>query len=367
MMPDDQRWMRAALELARRGLGEVWPNPAVGCVLVRDGRVVGRGWTQPGGRPHAEIEALSRAGEQARGATAYVTLEPCSHTGKTGPCADALVAAGIARAVVATRDPDPRVDGRGIERLRQAGVEVLEGVEREAAAELLAGFASRIVHGRPLVTLKLALTLDGRIATRTGDSKWITGPEARAEAHALRARQDAVAVGIGTALVDHPLLTVRLPGWAGRPRPRIVFDARLQLPLTAPLVAGAGQVPTWVLTLPDADRTRRHALQDLGVEVVEVPADGTGRLSMPAALAALGGRGLTRLLVEGGGRIAASLLAAGLVDRLVIFRAGLVLGGDAIPGVAGLGLELVAQAPVFRRAGLRTAGADVVEVWHRSE
>jgi diaminohydroxyphosphoribosylaminopyrimidine deaminase/5-amino-6-(5-phosphoribosylamino)uracil reductase len=358
--------MRVALNLARRGLGETWPNPAVGCVLVKDGSVVGRGWTQSGGRPHAETEALRRAGDRARGATAYVTLEPCSHTGQTPPCAEALVAAGVARVVVALRDPDPRVDGRGVSRLRDAGLEVVEQVESDAARAVAAGFLLRTAQGRPLVTLKLATSLDGRIATHGGDSKWITGEDARAAAHALRAENDAVAVGASTAIADDPALTVRLHGWHGRAKPRIVFDRHLRLSLTSSLVKTAHAHPTWVLTLADADRARREALQDLGVEILPVEPVEPGRMSMQAALLMLGGRGVTRLLVEGGGRIAASLLAEGLVDRLVLFRAGCVLGGDGVPAIAGLGIGTVAEAPVFRRSGLRPLGPDAVEFWERS-
>jgi len=231
--------MRSALELARRGLGIVAPNPAVGCVLVQGGRVVGRGWTQPGGRPHAETEALRRAGAASRGAVAYVTLEPCCHWGQTPPCTDALVAAGVRRVVVGAEDPDPRVSGRGIERLRAAGIEVELGICAEAAAELAAGFLLRMRAGRPLVTLKLATTLDGRIATHGGESQWITGPLARQRAHALRADHDAIMVGSNTAVVDDPLLTCRLAGLAARSPVRIAVDSRLRVPLTHKLVAGA--------------------------------------------------------------------------------------------------------------------------------
>src|SRR5215475_2950035 len=246
---DDAGHMAAALDLARRGLGRVWPNPAVGCVLVRQGRVVGRGWTQPGGRPHAETEALHRAGAAAKGATAYVTLEPCSHHGRTPPCADALIAAGIARAVVAMEDPDPRVSGAGLARLREAGIKVDLGLGESEAGEINAGFFLRIRERRPLITLKLAMTLDGRIATRSGESRWITGEAARARAHLLRAQHDAVMVGSGTVLADDPLLNVRLPG-LGRQSPlRIVLDGRMRLSLTSALVAGARETPTWLVTL----------------------------------------------------------------------------------------------------------------------
>ncbi|GIL38630.1 riboflavin biosynthesis protein RibD [Rhodospirillales bacterium TMPK1] len=358
--------MRVALHLARRGLGEVWPNPAVGCVLVKDGVVVGRGWTQSGGRPHAETEALRRAGDAARGATAYVTLEPCSHTGQTPPCVDALIAAGVARVVVAIGDPDPRVDGRGLARLRDAKIEVTEHVESNAARAVTAGFLLRVEQGRPLVTLKLATSLDGRIATHGGDSKWITGEDARAAAHALRAEHDAVAVGASTAVADDPALTVRLPGWHGRGKPRVVFDRHLRLSLTSSMVKTARTHPTWVLTLADADKARRSALEDLGVEILPVEPIEPGRMSMLAALEVLAGRGITRLLVEGGGRIAASLLAEKLVDRLILFRAGRVLGGDGVPAIAGLGIATVAEGPVFRRSDLRPLGPDAVEFWERS-
>jgi diaminohydroxyphosphoribosylaminopyrimidine deaminase/5-amino-6-(5-phosphoribosylamino)uracil reductase len=363
----DRRFMAAALHLAGRGLGNVSPNPAVGCVLVKDGRVVGRGWTRPGGRPHAETEALGRAGEAARGATAYVTLEPCSHHGQTGPCADALIAAGIARAVVAVGDPDPRVAGQGLSRMREAGIVVEVGLLADRASELNRGFFSRIRLGRPMVTLKLATSLDGRIAAHTGDSRWITGQEARAAAHGLRASHDAVAVGIGTAVADDPSLSCRLPGLPLRPPVRIVFDSRLQLPLTAQLVATARDIPTWVVTL-DATRDslsseRLHAFEDLGVDILPVAARETGRLSVEAALQAMGARGLTRLLVEGGGRLAASFIAENLVDALAIFRGAQILGGDAIPAVAALGLEKVADAPGFRLVDSRPVGADRFEMY----
>lgn len=358
---DDLAHMRAALALARRGLGSVAPNPAVGCILVREGRVVGRGWTQPGGRPHAETEALRRAGPAARGATAYVTLEPCCHWGRTPPCTDALIEAGIARAVVALRDPDPRVNGEGLARLRAAGISVTEGVLAAEAAELNAGFLSRIRAGRPLVTLKLATTLDGRIAAASGESRWITGPAARRLAHGLRARNDAVMVGSGTALADDPALTVRVPGLVppGHPGPvRIVADGRLRLPLTSVLVATARDVPCWVITTPGADRQRISAFTERGVTVLSVPADVNGQPDPEAALRALAQRGITRLLVEGGARLAASLLRAGLVDRIAWFHAPAVLGGDSVPGIDALGLASLAAMRRYRVAAVETVGAD---------
>jgi diaminohydroxyphosphoribosylaminopyrimidine deaminase/5-amino-6-(5-phosphoribosylamino)uracil reductase len=362
---EDDRWMRAALALAARGLGRVWPNPAVGCVVVGGGRAVGRGWTQPGGRPHAETEALRRAGAAARGATAYVSLEPCNHHAKTPPCTDALIAAGVARVVVACEDPDPRVDGAGVARLRAAGIEVETGVLAAEACALNEGFFRRIREGRPAVTLKIATSLDGRIATRTGESRWITGPEARALAHAVRARHDAVMVGIGTAVVDDPELTCRLPGMRGRSPVRIVADSRLRLPLTSRLVATAREVPTWVLCLPGAPRARLQAFADAGVDVIEVPDGGDHVLDLAAAMRALGSRGLTRVMVEGGGRLAAALMAADLVDRVEWFRAPVAIGGDGVPALAGWGLERLADARRFRRTGQSAAGDDAAETYVR--
>jgi diaminohydroxyphosphoribosylaminopyrimidine deaminase / 5-amino-6-(5-phosphoribosylamino)uracil reductase len=363
---EDIRHMRTAIALARRGLGAVAPNPAVGCVLVRDGRVVGRGWTQPGGRPHAETEALRRAGEASCGATAYVTLEPCCHWGQTPPCADALIEAGVRRVVIGMEDPDPRVLGRGIERLRAAGLDVEVGVCGEAAAEIAAGFLLRMREGRPLVTLKMATTLDGRIATRSGESQWITGPLARERAHALRADHDAIMVGTNTALVDDPLLTCRLPGLEHRSPVRLVVDSRLRVPLTASLVAGARQVPTWFVTLRHGDAPRREAFLTCGVELIEVDPDPAGGgVDLAGAFRELGRRGITRVLVEGGATLAAGMVRAGLVDRLVWVHAPRVIGGDGVPALASLGLERLADTPEFARLGVEIVGDDVLETFVR--
>jgi len=351
--------MRAALALARRGLGDTWPNPSVGCVIVREGRVVGRGWTQPGGRPHAETEALRRAGDLARGATAYVTLEPCSHHGRTPPCCDALVAAGIARVVVAMRDPDPRVDGRGFARLRDAGITVGEGLCGSEARNLVAGFVRRVNEGLPVVTLKLATTLDGRIATATGESRWITGPAARREAHALRARHDAILVGSGTLIADDPDLTCRLPGAAQVQPLRVVADARLRSPPGAKLFASARTHPTVLVTVPGHPPPALAPYQDAGAEVIKV-ARGHEGLSMRALLAALAQRGVTRVLAEGGAGIAASLLREGLVHRLAWFHAPAVMGGDGMPAAYPLPVELLAAMPRFRRVSVRPCGDDLL-------
>ncbi|MBW7849189.1 MAG: bifunctional diaminohydroxyphosphoribosylaminopyrimidine deaminase/5-amino-6-(5-phosphoribosylamino)uracil reductase RibD [Rhodospirillales bacterium] len=358
--------MTAALGLARRGLGDVWPNPAVGCIIVRDGRVVGRGWTQPGGRPHAEPEALARAGDAARGGTAYVTLEPCAHHGKTPPCVESLLAAGIARVVAAAVDPDARVAGKGLDRLREAGVEVSVGLLGKEAAELNAGFFQRTLVGRPLVTLKTATTLDGRIATHAGESRWITGDGARQAAHRLRAESDAIMVGVGTAVADDPELTCRLPGLTARSPVRLVVDGHLRLPLTSRLVAAARQIPTWLLTLADADPLRREAFQSCGVELIDVTADHDGNPDLEMALRRLGERGLTRVLVEGGSHLAASLLRRDLVDRLAWFRAPRMFGGDGLPTAMPFGVNRLSDAPTFVRTSVRETASDLMETYRRA-
>jgi diaminohydroxyphosphoribosylaminopyrimidine deaminase/5-amino-6-(5-phosphoribosylamino)uracil reductase len=361
----DLSHMRAALGLARRGRGEVWPNPAVGCVIVNEGRVVGRGWTQKGGRPHAEAEALVRAGAAAKGATAYVSLEPCSHQGRGPPCADALIAAGIARVVAAIEDPDPRVAGSGLARLRAAGLAVETGLCAAEAAEVNAGFLCRLREGRPLVTLKLATSLDGRIAMATGESRWITGPAARRRAQLLRATHDAVLVGSGTALADDPQLTCRLPGLEARSPVRIVIDRALRLPADLRLFTEAGDVPSWVVTLVASSAPRQAELKRQGVRVLAVEPDAEGRVDLAAMLRRFGDEGLTRLLVEGGGTIAAALLRAGLVDRLVWMRAPLAIGGDGIPALAALGLAALAAAPRFELLESEVVGGDLVETYRR--
>jgi diaminohydroxyphosphoribosylaminopyrimidine deaminase / 5-amino-6-(5-phosphoribosylamino)uracil reductase len=363
--PGDEAHLRAALGLAARGLGQVWPNPAVGCVIVRDGRVVGRGWTQAGGRPHAETEALRRAGEAARGATAYVTLEPCAHHGQTPPCSKALIEAGISRAVIALEDPDQRVAGRGLADMRAAGIAVTTDICAGEAAELNAGFLLRIRAGRPLVTVKLATSLDGRIATRIGESQWITGEAARARAHLLRATHDAIMIGVGTAVADNPELTCRLPGWRHKSPVRIVVDGNMRLPLTSRLVRSAHAVPTWLITLADSNSERRQVFVDCGVKVFTVPHGPGGMPDLVATLQAVGAQGLTRVLVEGGGRFAASLARADLIDRIAWFRSASLIGGDGLAAVAPFGLELLADQPRFQRTGFMPVGQDILESFAR--
>ncbi len=357
----DRRFMALALSLGRRGLGRVWPNPNVGCVIVRDGRILGRGRTADGGRPHAETQALAQAGATARGATAYVTLEPCAHHGQTPPCADALVAAGVARVVVAAQDPDPRVAGRGIERLRAAGIAVETGLMEGEARGDLAGFLNRVERGRPFVTLKLATSLDGRIATGAGESRWITGPEARARVHMMRARHDAVMVGGGTARADDPMLNVRGLGIDRQPV-RVVLSRRLDLPLDGALARSARELPLWLCHSPEADAAPWRAL---GAESLSCPIS-AGQLDPAAVLQALGAAGLTRVFCEGGAGLAASLLGAGLVDELVLFTAGCAIGAEGTPALSAMGIGALAEAPRLRLAGQDRVGGDVMSVWRAS-
>ena len=369
----DGEFMLAALALARRGLGTVWPNPAVGCVLVREdlgNRVVGRGWTQSGGRPHAETEALGRAGELALGATAYVTLEPCDHEGETSACSEALALAGVRRAVIALEDPDPRVSGRGLKRLEAAGIEVSTGLSEDQARHLNAGYLLRITKGRPLFTLKTASTLDGRVATAEGQSKWITGESARAIAHGLRADHDAIMIGIGTALADSPRLTCRLPGLEDRSPVRVVADSRMRLPPGSPLVETAADLPTWLIvgrgSGAGAGARKLKALEAKGVTVIEAETGDDGRLDLGLVAAELGRRGLTRVLVESGGELAAALLKRDLIDRLAWFRAPKLIGGDGLDAIAPIGVTGLAEAPTFARVSVSVAGADIFETYQRA-
>lgn len=356
--------MALALSLGRRGQGSCWPNPAVGCVIVQNGRIVGRGWTQPGGRPHAEPVALAQAGEGARGATAYVTLEPCSHHGKTPPCAQALIDAGVARVVCALQDSDPRVSGQGFDMLRAAGIEVTTGVLSNDAARDHAGFLLRTEQGRPLVTLKLASSFDGRIATATGESKWITGPEARRAVHAMRARHDAVLVGAGTARADDPSLTVRDMGVEHQPV-RVVVSRHLDLPLMSQLARTAKDVPVWLCHGPGADVERIKAWEGLGAKLIPCALHGV-QIDAGDLLQQLGAAGLTRVFCEGGSALAASLLADDLVDELIGFTAGLAIGAEGLPSLGAMGLDRLAQAPRFQLAEARPIGADILHRWTRA-
>lgn len=362
----DQRFMRLAISLGMRGLGRVWPNPAVGCVIVRDGRILGRGWTQPGGRPHAERRALDQAGAQARGATAYISLEPCAHHGKTPPCARGLIDAGVARVVTAVTDPDPRVAGKGHAMLRDAGVQVTERVCAFEAHTANLGFLHRITLGRPMVTLKLALTLDGRIATASGESRWITGPQARRMVHSLRASHDAVLVGVGTALADDPDLRTRDLGMAHQPV-RLVADTTLRLPATSRLGETARNVPVGVLHGMAAPKPAQDAWLATGTRLIACNTGMEGHLDLHDALSQLAALGLTRIFCEGGGALAAALLREGLVDHLICITAGKVIGGDGIGAVAAMGARPLSAAAQFTLSDCRVLGEDVLHQWVRTE
>jgi diaminohydroxyphosphoribosylaminopyrimidine deaminase/5-amino-6-(5-phosphoribosylamino)uracil reductase len=353
----DARFMARALALAARGLGRTFPNPPVGAVFVRDGRVVGEGFHTRAGAPHAEVEALRAAGPRARGAVLYVTLEPCTHHGRTPPCIEALLPLGLARVVVATPDPNPRVRGRGIARLRRAGIPVTVGVGSKEARLILEGYRSWVLRRRPYVTLKLATTLDGRIAAATGDARWITGAPARRLAHALRDVSDAVLVGAATVRADDPRLTCRLAG--GHDPVRVVLaSTALRLPLRAKIFAPGGP-PTWVLAPRGTPAARVEALRRRGVEVLLVPAK-RGRIGFAEVARALGDRGITSLLVEGGGTVAAAALRARMVDRVVLFVAPTILGGDGVPAVNALGIRSVRAAIQVEDLATARVGRDLV-------
>lgn len=353
---DDRDYMARALALAEKGLGWTSPNPAVGAVIVKEGEIVGEGYHRRAGGPHAEIYALRQAGAKAEGATLYVTLEPCNHYGRTPPCTEAILAAGIQRVVAATADANPAVRGRGLVQLAQAGLEVSVGVERVAARRLNDGFAKYMTTGLPWVSLKIAMSLDGKVATHTGDARWITGPEARRLSHVLRHRHNAVLVGRGTVSADDPLLTVRLA--EGKNPVRLVLDSRLRLPAEAKLVRTAREVPTWVITTPHHDPARRKLLEEEGVEVVVVPGE-EETVHLPAMLEILGKRGITALLVEGGPTVSAAFLEAKLVDRLYVFLAAKIIGGAFAPGaVGGRGVARVAEAYRLTEISVERVGED---------
>src|SRR5215468_9370252 len=343
----DARFMSLALSLGARGLGQTWPNPAVGAVVVKDGVIVGRGWTQPGGRPHAETEALRRAGAAARGATIYVTLEPCSHHGKTPPCADAIIAAGVARVVAALEDPNPKVAGQGHARLKAHGIAVDVGIAADEARRAHAGHIRRIRDGRPQVTLKLAVSADGKAGLAGGRPVAITGERARDRVHMMRAESDAILIGIGTALADDPLLTCRLPGLDGRSPVRVVLDSRLTLPLVSRLAETARTTPLWVIAGPHAAPGAEQALRERGAEVLRIDSEGA-RLDLGRVLALLAARDITRLMVEGGPAVAASLVAADLVDEAVLLRAPKPIGADGVPALDGLPLTALTQSRLLR-------------------
>jgi diaminohydroxyphosphoribosylaminopyrimidine deaminase/5-amino-6-(5-phosphoribosylamino)uracil reductase len=357
--PEDEKWMRMALEFAARGSPS--PNPHVGAAITRGGELVGSGHHERAGEEHAEAAALRQAGSRARGATLYVTLEPCNHFGRTPPCTDSIVDAKVARVVVGCRDPDPRVTGGGVEALRKAGIQVDVGCLEPQAQRLIAPWTKFVTTGVPYVVLKLGLSLDGRIASRTGASKWVTGPEARARVHLLRAQSDAVMVGIGTVLADDPRLTVRdAPGQSPL---RVVLDTKLRIPVATRLVQTAREVPTWVVCTTDAPSSAEHELVERGVEVLRAPPSAEGRIDPLAALRLLAARGIVTVMVEGGAELAGSILAGTAVDELHCFIAPILLGPRGRPGaVDWAGPATPAEAPCIVRPQWEVCGVDA-HVW----
>ncbi len=363
----DRRYMQLALALGRRGQGRTWPNPAVGAVVVRDGVIVGRGWTQAGGRPHAEPEALGRAGEAARGATLYVTLEPCSHFGKSPPCVDAVIAAGVSRVVSAVEDPNPEVAGQGHARLRAAGITVDVGLCAAEAARDHAGHFRRIRDKRPHVVLKLAVSADDKIGAAGRKPLTITGDVARAQVHLLRARSDAILVGIGTVLSDDPLLTCRLPGMEARSPVRVVLDRALRIAGDSRLVRTARQTPLWVVTSETSEAAAAMKLGAAGAQVIRVPTDlAKPGLDLSAVLRALAEKGISRLLVEGGARVASSFVAADLVDEIRLLRGPATVGADGVPALDALPLAAITQSPAFRVRASETLDSDTLTTYERA-
>ena len=367
----DRRFMQLALTLGRRGLGRTWPNPAVGAVVVKDGIIVGRGWTQPGGRPHAEVEALRRAGEAARGAMLYVTLEPCSHFGKSPPCADAVIAAGVSRVVSAIEDPNPQVAGQGTAKLRAAGVSVETGLCAREAAHDHAGHFRRIRDKRPHVILKLAISADDRIAAAGHQPVAITGETARTRVHLLRAQCDAILVGIGTVLSDDPLLNCRLPGMEARSPVRVVLDSALRIRLDSRLLHSARHTPLWLMASETAEAPSAARLGAAGAQVIrlapvaDVPGSPPG-LDLKTVLHALSERGITRLLVEGGSRVAAAFVAADLADEIWLLRGPEPIGEGGVAALDALPLTAITQSPSFRLRVSETLEKDTLTSYERS-
>jgi diaminohydroxyphosphoribosylaminopyrimidine deaminase/5-amino-6-(5-phosphoribosylamino)uracil reductase len=352
--------MRLALRLAARGAGWVSPNPMVGAVVVKDGQVVGRGYHRRAGLPHAEVEALRAAGEAARGADLYITLEPCNHQGRTPPCTQAILKAGVARVIIAVRDPNPRVTGGGVEVLTDRGVEVSVGLLAAEARRLNEAWFHWVDTGRPWVITKAACSLDGKIATVTGESQWLTGEPARALGHRLRHRVDAIVVGIGTVLADDPQLTTRLPRGPGRDPIRLVLDSRLRLPLTSRLLHLDSGAPTWVACTSQAPAAARRALEGFGVELLVLPPD-DGKVPLPALLDLLGTRQVQSLLVEGGAETLGAFFDQGLVNQFYFFYAPKILGGRKAPGmVGGAGITHLGEAHIARNLKVRRLGGDLL-------
>jgi diaminohydroxyphosphoribosylaminopyrimidine deaminase/5-amino-6-(5-phosphoribosylamino)uracil reductase len=360
----DERFMQLALALGRRTLGRTWPNPAVGAVVVKDGIVVGRGWTQPGGRPHAETQALKRAGKMATGATMYVSLEPCSHKGKTPPCADAIIRAGIARVVSAMQDPNPEVTGSGHDKLAEKGIRVDIGVGANEAQRSHAGHVRRITSGRPHVTLKLAVSADEKVGAVGRRPVAISGEAARERVFLMRAHSDAIMVGVGTVLSDNPALTCRLPGMLEVSPVRIVLDSQLRVPLASHVIATVSETPTWVFGSGSASTIAEEILIERGAKVFRAGSK-SGRLDLGEILKTLAGEGITRLMVEGGPTVAASLVTDDLVDEAVLLRSEKAIGPDGIDPLADVPFRMLTHSVNLAMCGSEQLGSDRFEYFER--
>lgn len=354
---DDRAYMKMALDLARRGLGRVYPNPAVGCILVKDRRIIGRGWTGAGGRPHAESNALKNAVCDAAGATAYVSLEPCAHYGQTPPCADALIKAKISRVIIATDDPDSRVNGKGAKMLEKAGIKVELGLLQQQAKSLNLGFFQRISMNKPMVTIKIASSSDGKIATIKDEKSWITGPQSRMRGHLYRANHDAIMIGINTAMIDDPMLDCRLPGLEGRSPIRVVIDTHLKLPLESKLCKSAHIIPLWIITCSSNSKIIK-AFEMTGVKVYTVKSDLNNQVDLKAALNILSDEGITRLLSEGGSQLNASLIKASLVDKLIWFKSSDFVGDDGVDALNDMAMDQLDQYIKLTTVDEGTTGSD---------
>jgi diaminohydroxyphosphoribosylaminopyrimidine deaminase/5-amino-6-(5-phosphoribosylamino)uracil reductase len=373
-MTSDIKYMKIALRLGQRGLGRTWPNPSVGCVIVKspteEGIIIGRGYTQKGGAPHAETEAINQSinvygKDSLVDATAYVSLEPCCHHGNTPPCVNSLIDAGIRRVVIGCVDPDPRVSGRGMEILKKSGIEVTIGVLQDEAERLNAGFIYKVKLGRPLVTLKVATTADGRIATKTGESKWITGPLARKKSHIMRSQYDAIAIGINTVFQDNPQLTCRLPGLEDRSPVRVVFDSKLTIGTQSQILQTAGLYKTWVITSKNHEISLISKIEKYGVKIISVGLDSEGHIDLSLALSALADRGITRLMIEGGATLSTSFLRANLVDLLAWFRASSLIGDDGKPVFSNLGVEGIDNMHKFKLLNHENIGPEILDLYGR--
>ena len=359
-MPGENiHYMQMALELAGKALGRTSPNPMVGAVVVRDGQVVGSGYHARAGTPHAEVHALGEAGEKARGATLYVTLEPCCHHGRTGPCTEAVIKAGIAKVIISMPDPNPKVAGNGIKILQKAGITVETGILEEQSRRLNEVFIKYISTGLPFVVMKTAMSLDGKIATSSGESQWITGPESRTMVHRLRDRYDAILVGVGTVLADNPSLTTRLPEGEGKDPVRVVLDSRARTPVDAQIITQSSQSPTVIVTTSDAPRDKLQQLSDAGAQIIQLSADDHG-ICLHELLHKLGEQEITGLLIEGGARVNSTFINKSLVDKVFWFIAPIIIGGNSAPGpVGGTGITALAEATKLSDISMQRYGEDI--------